>query len=384
MNNAEILAELDKIDASTKRIRELLRPIGTEGIDVSLYQGIIDWARVKASGKTFAFIKTTQGNNITDPKFDMNWSGAKAAGVLRGGYHYYKFGVDPLAQASLFLSKLAADKGELSPVVDVEDTTAPANQTQLKQFIDTVTAKLGVRPILYTAAWFWNNTLWGGAVPWAKDYALWVAHYGVDNPTLPTDWTTWKYHQYSNTGTVAGINGSVDLNRLNEAWQSADEPFWVAWPVGGGETPRITDKFDSPRGYANGKHEGMDCDAYINATAENAPVLAAQVGVVEYVSNRADNPSYGMHVVIRHPWNGVVDRYRTLYAHLSKVLVTRGDTVSRGQQIGISGMTGTNAIHLHFGVYDAQAGLKGYVRCKDCTGLFPEGVIDPESVLRYG
>lgn len=164
--------------------------------------------------------------------------------------------------------------------------------------------------------------------------------------------------------------------------QEVKEPFWVSWPVGGNETPRITDHFNAPRGYANGKHEGIDGDSYINATSELAPILAAQVGVVEYVSNRADNPSYGTHIVVRHPWNGVVDRYRTLYAHLSKALVTKGDTVLRGQQIGIAGNSGTTAVHLHFGVYDAQAGLKGYVRCKDCTALFPEGVIDPESVLK--
>ena len=352
-----------------------------EGIDVSLYQGVIDWTLVKIQ-KMFAFIKATQGNDIVDPKFDTNWMGAKVAGVLRGAYHYYKFGVDPTAQANLFCSKLSADKGELQPVVDVEDTTAPADATQLKQFIDLVTSRLGVKPIIYTGAWFWNNARWGGAVTWAKDYDLWVANYGVTTPTLPTDWTTYKYWQYSNAGAVAGISGKVDLDQFNGTEILVN--FWVSWPVGGGEPPRITDKFNAPRDYANGKHEGTDIDAYINTTGQNAPILAAQDGVVEYVANRADSPSYGMHIVIRHSWNGVADRYRTLYGHMSSVLVAIGNTVHRGQQIGVSGATGTSAIHLHFGVYDAQAGLKGYVRCKDCTGLFPEGVIDPESVLRYG
>ena len=162
------------------------------------------------------------------------------------------------------------------------------------------------------------------------------------------------------------------------------EPFWVAWPVGSSESPRITDTFNSPRGYANGKHEGMDCDAFLNATGKLSNVLAAQDGIVEYISKRSDNPSYGTHIVIRHPWNGITDRYRTLYAHLSSVLVSRGDTVKRGQTIGIAGATGTGAVHLHFSVFDSTAGLKGYVRCRDCTALFPEGVIDPESVLRYG
>lgn len=162
------------------------------------------------------------------------------------------------------------------------------------------------------------------------------------------------------------------------------EPFWVGWPVGGTEAPRITDKFNAPRGYANRKHEGLDCDSYINDTEQLAPVVAAQTGVVEYVSRRVDNPSYGYHVVVLHPWDGIKDRYRTLYAHLSDISVEVGLTVIRGQQIGIAGGTGASSAHLHFGVYDSMAGLKGYVRCRDCSGLFPEGVIDPESVLRYG
>lgn len=162
------------------------------------------------------------------------------------------------------------------------------------------------------------------------------------------------------------------------------EPFWVSWPIGGTETARITDRFNAPRDYANKKHEGVDCDGYINATGQLAQVLAAQTGMVEYVSRRTDSPSYGQHVVIMHPWDGISGRYRTLYAHMSDIIVEPGLTVIRGQQIGVAGATGTGAIHLHLSVFDSRAGLKGYVRCRDCSGLFPEGVIDPESVLRYG
>jgi murein DD-endopeptidase MepM/ murein hydrolase activator NlpD len=159
------------------------------------------------------------------------------------------------------------------------------------------------------------------------------------------------------------------------------EPFWCSWPVGGPETPRVTDKFNAPRAYANRKHEGTDCDGYINLTGQLAPVLAAQDGVVEFVNMRTGE-SYGTHVVIRHPWGGDPVRYHTLYGHLSRVQVSVGQEVKRGEQIGVAGATGTQAVHLHFGVYDTVTGLKGYVRCSDCTALFTEGVIDPEIVLR--
>lgn len=197
-------------------------------------------------------------------------------------------------------------------------------------------------------------------------------------------------------GAVYVTNAQAEWYKaLETGWQKVDgdpreqvtppvtDPFWVAWPVGGSESPRITDKFNAPRNYANGKHEGLDCDAFINATAKNASILAAQDGIVEFVRTRTDNPSYGKHIVIRHPWGTESARYRTLYAHLSSIGVTEGQQVTRGQQIGVSGATGTSAIHLHFGVYDAVNGLRGYVRCIDCSATWPEGVIDPESVLRY-
>lgn len=159
------------------------------------------------------------------------------------------------------------------------------------------------------------------------------------------------------------------------------EPFWVSWPVGGPEVQRITDKFNAPRAYANKQHEGLDCDGYINATGQLAPVLAAQDGVVEFVNTRTGE-SYGSHIVIRHSWSGDQNRYHTLYGHLSRIMASVGQVVKRGDQIGIAGATGTQAVHLHFGVYDAVNGLHGYVRCVDCTALFPDGVIDPESVIR--
>jgi murein DD-endopeptidase MepM/ murein hydrolase activator NlpD len=162
------------------------------------------------------------------------------------------------------------------------------------------------------------------------------------------------------------------------------EPFWVAWPIQSHEAPRITDggKFNAPRNYANGKHEGADGDAFDNTTGTNAIVVAAQDGVVEYVCQRGDSPSYGLHVVLKHPWGAEADRWRTLYAHLSQIFVVPGAIVKRGTPLGVAGRTGTEAIHLHWSVHDAVAGLKGYVRCKDCSAFWPDGVIDPESVLR--
>jgi murein DD-endopeptidase MepM/ murein hydrolase activator NlpD len=157
------------------------------------------------------------------------------------------------------------------------------------------------------------------------------------------------------------------------------EPFWVSWPVEQVEPPKVTSEFNTVRDY--GKHEGTDCDSYINVQGLLAKVLAAQDGIVEYVVSRP-GIGYGNHVVLRHPWGGVPDRYRTLYGHMTSISVKVGDVVKRGDVLGISGNSGTTAIHLHFNVHDAVQGLKGYVRCADCSGKFPDGVINPMSVMR--
>ncbi len=158
------------------------------------------------------------------------------------------------------------------------------------------------------------------------------------------------------------------------------EPFWVAWPIESIEPARITSQFNDDRDY--GKHEGLDGDGYINLMGRAAAVLAAQDGVIEYVVNRTDAPSYGHHIVIRHPWGDELDRYRTLYGHLASTIVEVGQEIRRGQKIGVAGNSGTKALHLHFNVHDAMRGLKGYVRCRDCSARWPEGVIDPMSVMR--
>lgn len=203
---------LDSSDGSVTFKPHADAPKLTAGIDVSLYQKVINWHQVKAAGVDFAYIKATQGNNITDPRFAANWVAAKSAGIQRGAYHFFKFGA--MGQAAYFLRALVSDRGELSPAVDVEDETAPPDLAGLKLFIDALTEQ-GLKPIIYTGAWFWNARRWGGPVPWAHDYDLWAAWYpATPAPTIPSDWATWRIWQYGQ-GRCDGVGGSVDLNRVN-------------------------------------------------------------------------------------------------------------------------------------------------------------------------
>lgn len=184
------------------------------GIDVSHYQGTVDWAQVAGAGMAFAFAKATQGATYVDPLFAQNWQGARAAGLLCGAYHFFQPGDDPAAQAAHFLSVLGAPPavtGSLPPVLDVESLgsqTAAEVVQGVATWLVAVEAGTGCTPIVYTSPNFWaqlGTTAFGG-------YPLWVAQYGVSTPRLPAGWTAWTFWQSSQSGQVAGVAGAVDLD----------------------------------------------------------------------------------------------------------------------------------------------------------------------------
>jgi lysozyme len=182
------------------------------GIDVSHYQGEISWAEVARSGIVFTYIKATQGVTGVDSQFQINWNGAQEAGLLRGAYHFYQPDDDPVQQADHFLSTVPLGQGDLPPALDVEISTGQS-AAKIIQGIQTwltrVQQATGRIPVLYTDPSFWAtlSTSQFGAYP------LWIAEYGsLSAPKLPTGWTAWTFWQHSETGTVPGISGTVDLD----------------------------------------------------------------------------------------------------------------------------------------------------------------------------
>ena len=203
------------------------------GIDVSHFQKEIDWKQVRRGGIAFAFIKATEGSTLADFLFTRNWSEAKAAGVLRGAYHFFRPQISPLAQAQFLLRRLKDDPGELPPVLDVEvlsDNTSPNQVTDSAgQWMKTVETELGKKPILYTGSAFWRNTLKNSTA--FVDHPLWVAHYtSGPNPLVPTAWPKWTFWQFSQQGKLAGIDGNVDLDVFNGTAADLDAFCGIASP----------------------------------------------------------------------------------------------------------------------------------------------------------
>lgn len=186
------------------------------GIDVSKWQGGIDWSAVAGAGMQYAFVRCSHGLNTIDEYFDANWEQSRAAGIATGVYQYFEPGQDPIAQADLLLDMMGPlQPGDLPPVIDVESHgNLPAAEVAaaVVAWVNHVEAQLGVKPIVYTGRYFWQDYVQSNAL---VDYPLWIAHYTTDCPNIPAPWTTWAFHQYTSSGSVSGVAGNVDRNDFN-------------------------------------------------------------------------------------------------------------------------------------------------------------------------
>ncbi len=185
-----------------------------QGIDVSHYQGTVSWPDVRQAGIEFAFAKATDGLTWTDPQFAVNWQQMQAAGVLRGAYHFFEPTDDATGQAQFFLQTVQLVAGDLPPALDVE--TAASSATALwdgvATWLQTVAAATGVQPFLYLDPTFADENQAPASL---AAYPLWIADYGVVQPTLPAGWSGWTIWQNSETGVVQGIESAVDLDVLD-------------------------------------------------------------------------------------------------------------------------------------------------------------------------
>lgn len=186
------------------------------GIDVSRHQGEIDWKMLanknpRQAPVAFAYMKATEGSDHKDKRFDENWAGARENGFMRGAYHYFSTHSTGLAQANMFIRTVETQEGDLPPMVDVEEK--PGDKTQfmqeLKIFISKVQEHYGVKPIIYTYKKYKNRYL---TDRFFDNYPTWIAHYYVDSLTVDKNWTIW---QYSDRGTLPGIERDVDINIFN-------------------------------------------------------------------------------------------------------------------------------------------------------------------------
>lgn len=187
------------------------------GIDISHYQGAIDWSKVKTDGLSFVYVKATEGADGVDDQFAANWQGAAGAGLSRGAYHFYNFCKTGAEQAANFVAQVPADADALPATIDLEESgdcgTMPdkaAFRKELADFVAKLKAAYGHTPILYV-----NYSIYDKYFSGENDaYRLWIADTNHESPALPNNasWTMWQYGWH---GSAAGISGEVDLDVFN-------------------------------------------------------------------------------------------------------------------------------------------------------------------------
>lgn len=184
------------------------------GLDVSHYDGPIDFKTVKLSGREFAFAKCTEYN--VDNTYARNKVQAQNAGMLFGAYHFFHPSRDPKAQAENFLSRAQLGKGNLVPVLDWESSDDIPNATdraRASEWLQIVEKAVGRPPIIYGSPYFLHTLNLGTSF---SRYPLWVAHYGTTVPLVPDPWTNWAFWQHSEKGAVPGIPApDEDLDIFN-------------------------------------------------------------------------------------------------------------------------------------------------------------------------
>jgi lysozyme len=206
----------------------------TLGIDVSHWQdnnntpARVDFAKARAAGAQFIFIKASQ-NTYPDEDFAYNWQAAKAAGLLRGAYHFYDYRYRADKQAEYLWSLIADDPGELPPVLDVEPFWQPvpgrlALLAGLRDFFNVIDRLAGRKCLLYSNP---ATLLSFKPLPiWVLEHPLWVAHYGVAKPN-PCGWIKWHFWQY--TDRLDGAAYGMESKQLDGNYYSGTLDELRAW-----------------------------------------------------------------------------------------------------------------------------------------------------------
>lgn len=191
------------------------------GIDVSHFQGKVNWNEVKERGMHFGIAKATQGIGYTDPEFHNNWEKIKEIGLYRGTYHFYVAADDPIKQAEHFVNMVKSiGAHHLPPALDLEGSdigglSVEKYQENVMTWLKHVEENLGMKPMIYTNHPFGNQYLNNEEF---SNYHLWIAEYGSREAKIPEAWKgeekSWSGWQFTSHDTLKGVKGNVDESKF--------------------------------------------------------------------------------------------------------------------------------------------------------------------------
>lgn len=198
--------------------------VAREGIDVSHYQGMIDWQAVAGGGNIgYAYMKATEGESLVDDTYRYNIEEARKAGLKVGSYHYYRPNADMDMQFENLTSQILSDEQDLAIIIDVETRGRKSVDVfvrDLRNFLERVEKHYNSKPIIYTFQNFYNKYMSGEF----NDYRLMIAKYNEDEPELD-DGHGFCIWQYTSKGEIDGIEGYVDRSMVMPDFSVSDMAF---------------------------------------------------------------------------------------------------------------------------------------------------------------
>lgn len=216
IKNSELTANQRKLE--DKRINEIVNNHKGKifGIDVSQYQGKIDWDNVEAIEEQFelkfVIVRATAGSRKVDLKFKKNWSNLTESMYIQGAYHYYRPDENSTDQANNFIKNVKLRKGHLPPILDIEKMPKGQSMDKLKEglqnWLTIVEKNYGVKPIIYTGEKYYEDFLQEDF----PNYQFWIANYNPWKEKIEAEYLMW---QFTEKAQLHGINELVDVNVFN-------------------------------------------------------------------------------------------------------------------------------------------------------------------------
>ena len=181
-----------------------MQTLQAQGIDVSKFQGTIDWRKVAKSKKVkFVYIRATEGTSIKDPNYKTNVDSASKAGLLVGSYHVYSSKTTAYQQFANFKSVVVKKKQDLIPVLDIEGHhSGRLNMARVDKLLELMEKEYGTKPMIYTSEKVYNERY--------RSYHIFIANYHGTPTVRHTLW------QHTQTGRISGIKGDVDLDKFHK------------------------------------------------------------------------------------------------------------------------------------------------------------------------
>ena len=314
------------------------------GIDISNWQGNVNFLQVKNSGVQIVFIKATEGNNFVDKFFSQNYQNASSVGLKTGFYHFFRGNQDPISQAQHFVNTIGSRTPDCKLAIDLE-TTDGIGKTELTskaiQFITEVKRLTGKDVVVYTYTSFANTNIDSRLAV----YPLWIAHYGVSTPGYNSIWNNWVGFQYTDKGVVPGVSGNCDMDEFTSGiFLNGNSSNTISKPSSNNNY-YIVQSGDTLSGIATKFGTTYQALAQLNSISDPNLIYVGQRLLISGSGSTSSNTSSNYYTVQSgDTLSGIAAKFGTTYQALAQLNgISNPNLIYVGQRLLISSSTSSSS-----------------------------------------